>query len=96
MKEASDLLCPVDYKISSLANIKPKHSLIIVAHGPAREQVRVEADIDMVNDDSAHEFKGVDWQIGTTHYYQESSRKTRVTITTLGFELYVSTCKLKF
>ena len=65
---------------------KPKHSLIIVARGPTRDEFRIEADIDMINDDAEPELRRFDWQIGTTRYFQQSARKTRVSIAAYGFD----------
>ena len=88
VKEASDLFEPTDAITSSLSATEPRHCLVVVVCGPSRAQVRIEADIDVV-DGAAEGLKIGGWQAGTTTYYQQNAHKLRLAVGVLGLEKYV-------
>lgn len=89
LKNASDVFEPVDSITSCLADIKPNHSLVILARELSRQQVRIEADIDIVQGafhKEFHKVRDAAWQIGAVRYYQDSTRKVRLTVGSINLE----------
>lgn len=65
----------------SLEDVKPKHGLVILARTPTDEQLRLEADIDKIQEGGIGMF-----QIGTVNYYLHDTHVPRLTVAVMNLE----------
>jgi hypothetical protein len=79
--ESPQYFCPVQARIPSLEDIKPKHMGIIFVNIPDGENLRIEADVDYTLDSGLGQY-----QIGTTQLFRDDRRNKRVEVTTLDIE----------
>jgi hypothetical protein len=79
--ESPHYFCPVQARIPSLEDIKPKHMGIIFVNIPDGENLRIEADVDYTLEGGLGQY-----QIGTTQLFRDDRRNKRVEVTTLDIE----------
>ncbi|KAI9732508.1 MAG: hypothetical protein M1818_007546 [Claussenomyces sp. TS43310] len=84
IRSARDVFCPADSTTLSMDDIKPRHGLVILACTSVYEQLRLEADIDAVQNGGDDLF-----QIGTTHYNLHDTRQSRFNVGVMDLERYV-------